>query len=260
MAANLERALHDTSSFVAMIPAQKIDDLPQAPTVEEARIREAYARRKASSRGYSWFESGHVFMVQEIERRMLNVLKRHGMAPLTDKQILEIGCGNGHWLREFIKWGARPENLAGVDLLPERIAQACRLSPPGIHLRCGSAAELDFADASFDIVLQATVFTSILDGALKKRIAAEMVRVLKPKGVVLWYDFRVNNPRNPDVRGIGKDEIGELFSGCHIRLKRITLAPPVLRAVAPYSWLGSYLLSAIPLACSHYLGAIRNTR
>jgi len=243
-----------------MNPARKINEAEQPLSVEEARIRDAYARRSASGRDYSWFERGHLFMVQELERRLLETLNRHALAPLCSKQILEIGCGNGHWLREFIKWGASPENLAGVDLLTERIAQACRLSPPGINLMRGNAAVLDFADASFDIVLQATVFTSILDPALKKKIAAEMLRLLKPDGVLLWYDFRVNNPRNPDVRGIGKAEIEELFSGCHITLERITLAPPLLRALARYSWLGSYLASAVPWACSHYLGTIRKSR
>jgi ubiquinone/menaquinone biosynthesis C-methylase UbiE len=124
----------------------------------------------------------------------------------------------------------------------------------------GNAAQLDFADGSFDIVLQATVFTSILDSALKMQVAREMVRVLKPDGVLLWYDFRVNNPRNPDVRGIEREEIERLFSNCRVRLERITLAPPLLRAVAPYSWLGSYLLSAIPWACTHYLGTIQKLR
>ena len=83
------------------------------------------------------------------------LLARHGRTRLDDSRILEIGCGNGHWLREFVKWGARPENLTGVDLLPERVAQACRLSPPGMSFSSGSAAALDFADASFDIVFQA---------------------------------------------------------------------------------------------------------
>jgi SAM-dependent methyltransferase len=243
-----------------MNPARKINQAEQPLSPEEKRIHEAYARRTAAGKGYSWFERGHLFMVQELERRLLDRLERHAMAPLCSKQILEIGCGNGHWLREFIKWGATPENLAGVDLLAERIAQACRLSPPGVNLTRGNAAQLDFADASFDIVVQATVFTSILDTALKVKIAAEMLRVLKPTGVLLWYDFRVNNPRNPDVRGIERAEIGKLFSGCQIILERITLAPPLLRAVAPYSWPGSYLLSAIPWACTHYLGTIRKPR
>jgi ubiquinone/menaquinone biosynthesis C-methylase UbiE len=246
-----------------MNPVRTIRD-PNVSTrlvqTEEARIRDAYARRSAAGKSYSWFDAGYLFMMQELERRALVSLARHDMTPLHSKHILEVGCGNGHWLRQLIKWGASPENLAGVDLLPERIAQACRLSPPGIDLKCASAAQLNFADGSFDVVLQATVFTSILDAALKKTIAAEMLRVLKPNGVVLWYDFRVNNPRNPDVRGIGKAEIEELFSGCQIGLEKITLAPPALRALAPYSWLGAYLLSAIPWACSHYLGTICKTR
>jgi hypothetical protein len=31
-----------------------------------------------------------------------------------------------------------------------------------------------------------------------------MLRILKPEGMVLWYDYHMNNPGNPDVRG-GKE-------------------------------------------------------
>ena len=254
-----------------MIPAEIIPEaepdvsVPEAApdasvSAEEARIIEAYARREASAKRYSWFEPGHVFMIQDLERRLLLALKRRGVTSLSSKQILEIGCGNGHWLREFIKWGAAPENIAGVDLLPERIALARKLSPPGISLAHGNAAHLKFPSASFDIVFQTTVFTSILDHGLKREIANEMMRVLKPDGLAFWYDFRVNNPRNPDVRGIGKSEIEKLFSGWRVSLETITLAPPLARALAPYSWLGSHLLSKIPWACSHYLGTIQKLR
>jgi ubiquinone/menaquinone biosynthesis C-methylase UbiE len=224
---------------------------------EEARIRGAYARRGTARKEYSWFDAGHLFMIQQLERRVLAALARHGMAPLRSKHILEVGCGNGHWLREFIKWGATPENLTGIDLLPERIEQACRLSPRGIAFTRGNATELSFPDESFEIVLQATMFTSILDHAVKKKIASEMLRILNPDGVLLWYDFRVNNPWNPDVRGIEKAEIAKLFPNCRITLERITLAPPLLRVLARCTWLGSYALSAIPWACTHYLGTIR---
>lgn len=224
---------------------------------EEARIRAAYARRGVARKEYSWFDAGHLFMVQQLERRVLAALARHGMVPLRSKHILEVGCGNGHWLREFIKWGATPENLAGIDLLPERIEQACRLSSPGITFVQRNGTELGFPDESFEIVLQATMFTSILDQAVKKKIAAEMLRILNPDGVILWYDFRVNNPWNPDVRGIEKAEIVNLFPQCRITLERITLMPPLLRLLAQYTWLGSYVLSAIPWACTHYFGTIR---
>jgi ubiquinone/menaquinone biosynthesis C-methylase UbiE len=239
-------------------PARLLTMAPDEPErLEEERIRQAYERRRIAARAYSWLDPAHLFTMQDIERRLLAALRRYAMVPLESKQILEIGCGNGHWLREFVKWGARPEHLAGIDLLSERIAQACRLSPPGIALSTGNAAALHFVDGRFDIVFQATVFTSMLDPLLKRNVAAEMLRVLRPGGVILWYDFCFNNPRNPDVRGIKKNEIQKLFPGCDIALRRITLAPPIGRAVARRSWLAAQLLGAIPWARTHYLGAIQ---
>jgi hypothetical protein len=29
-----------------------------------------------------------------------------------------------------------------------------------------------------------------------------MLRILKPGGAILWFDFRVNNPANPHVCGV----------------------------------------------------------
>jgi hypothetical protein len=86
-----------------------------------------------------------------------------------------------------------------------------------------------------------------------------MLRVLKPNGVVLWYDFHVGNPRNPDVHGIKRLEIAQLFPGCQIALEKITLAPPVVRRLAPYSWVGCYMLSAVSWLCTHYLGTIQKS-
>lgn len=229
---------------------------PASLAAEEVRIQAAYARRQRDDR-YSWFSPGHLFIVQERERRLLALLKHYGFLKLDAKKILEIGCGAGYWLREFIKWGARPENITGLDLLPDRVAQAKQLCPETVSIRCGNATALDFPAATFDLVLQSTVFTSILDPGMKRQIAAEMLRVVKGDGLILWYDYHMNNPRNPDVRGVKKREIRQLFPGCQVDLRRITLAPPLVRLIAPYSWLTCSLLEKIPLLCTHYLGVIR---
>jgi ubiquinone/menaquinone biosynthesis C-methylase UbiE len=223
---------------------------------EETRIDEVYRRRSASQR-YSWFDKGHVFTLQQLERRLLSAIRRFGVAPLHSTKILEVGCGNGYWLREFVKWGASPENVTGVELLRSRVTLARKLCPKGVKVQHENAAQISFADASFDLVFQATVFTSILDSRLKTRVAAEMLRVLRQDGLILWYDFHVNNPRNPDVRGVKKREIANLFPGCRIKLGKITLAPPVVRLLAPHSWTLCELLEAVPWLCTHYLGVIR---
>jgi ubiquinone/menaquinone biosynthesis C-methylase UbiE len=223
---------------------------------EEARLQCVYAARNKKSELYSWFNPGHLFMIQERERQVLRSLRARGAGSLPMTKILDVGCGNGYWLHEFIKWGARPENIVGVDLLPERIQAARRRCPETVQFHCGNAARLNFPDSSFDLVIQSTVFTSILNCDLRHQIANEMIRVVKPGGAILWYDFHVRNRRNSDVQPVKKEEIYRLFQGCRIHLRRITLAPPVTRFFAPHSLFACYVLSKIPWLCSHYFGLI----
>jgi len=230
---------------------------PESAGVEEARIRTAYAKRQRDDVRYSWFSPGYLFMMQERERRLLTLLRRHGFTFLDTYKILEIGCGTGYWLREFIKWGARPENIIGVDLLSDRVTEAKTLCPEAVQVQCGSAATLTFPGATFDLVLQSTVFSSVLDSRMQRQMASEMLRVVKSDGLILWYDYHVNNPWNADVRGVARRAIHQLFPGCRIQLQRLTLAPPLLRLLAPYSWLACYLLGKVPWFCTHYLGVIR---
>ena len=226
---------------------------------EELRIKQAYSRRQPNDNRYSFFNPGQLFRIQQIERRLLSSLRQRGFEPLSTKTIVEIGCGTGSWLREFVTWGAKPENITGIDLLPERVAQAKQLSPATMTIQCGNASQLALPDASFDLVVQSTVFTSILDRRTKKEIAAEMLRVVRSDGLIVWYDYHVNNPSNPDVRGVKKREIHELFPRCNIELHRITLAPPLGHWLAPRSWILACFLEKIPLLCTHYIGIIQKT-
>jgi ubiquinone/menaquinone biosynthesis C-methylase UbiE len=227
------------------------------PGAETERIRAAYARRQWKDSRYSCFDDAHLLLVQERERHVLAALKRNGISDLEGTRILEIGSGSGHWLREFIKWGGRPENIIGLDLIADRVAEAKLLCPGAVRIECGHAGDLPFPGEAFDLVLQSTVFSSILDVTMRRQVAAEMLRVVKRDGIVLWYDLSVNNPWNADVRRIGKHEVRQLFPGCRIELRRVTLAPPVARVLARYSWAACSLLAQMRWLCTHYLGVIR---
>jgi ubiquinone/menaquinone biosynthesis C-methylase UbiE len=106
----------------------------------------------------------------------------------------------------------------------------------------------------FDIVLQSTVFTSILQDEMKRAVASEMARVLKSEGIILWYDFFYDNPKNPNVKGVKSEEIHRLFPNFHIKLERITLAPPLGRRIVPISWTGAMILEKFKVLNTHYLG------
>lgn len=226
---------------------------------EELRIRAAYQRRSPAqdARDYSYFKEAILLKVHAMEREMLRGLRRAGVHSLATSRILEVGCGRGLWLRQLVQWGAEPENLVGIDLLPEPIAEARHLCAPGVQLHCGSAAHLPFPAETFDIAIQLTVFSSILDGDARLQVAREMLRVLKPHGLILWYDFHMNNPRNPDVCGIKRREIERLFPSCRKDLRRITLAPPLARRLVPYCPSLYPVLAKVPLLCTHYVGTIR---
>jgi ubiquinone/menaquinone biosynthesis C-methylase UbiE len=223
---------------------------------EDARVRAAYGRR-GETRRYSWFTDAHLLAVQERERHVLDLLRRSGIDSLADMRILELGCGTGAWLRDLIKWGARPGNITGVDLLPDRLVEAQRLCPSEVNFVCASAAAVTLPAASFDIVLQSMLITSVLDAEARRAIARVMLRALRPGGVILWYDYHVNNPANPDVRGVSRAEIRALFPHCRIDLRRVTLAAPLARFVLPKSKVAYTALQAIPLLRTHYVGMIR---
>ncbi len=235
------------------MPTSGTRETPVRLAVETERIKAAYARRQCGDL-YSWFSPGHLYIMQSRERHVLELLKNTGLVPLGERKILEVGCDTGFWLGEFIKWGSRPENLTGIDLLHGPLVRARAIQAPGVKLAQANAAYLPWVSATFDLVLQSLVFTSILDPAMKQAVAGEMLRVLKPEGFILWYDYHVNNPWNPDVQGVKKREIHRLFPGCRGKLQRVILAPPITRLLAPYSWLACFLLERLGFLNTFYLG------
>jgi len=227
---------------------------------EAERIRAAYARRE--ERGlesrYSYWEPGNLYLYQGRERAFISLLAGAGLLPMTDLRVLDVGCGEGQVLRDLLRCGARPENLVGVDLLLSRLASARALSAE-MAFSLADAADLPYRDAGFDLLLAFTLLSSIVDPETRRAAASEMLRVLRPGGVLVVYDFWVN-PRNSDVRPLTRAEVRRLFSGCTFDWRRVTLAPPLLRLLARRSWLACYLLERVPFLCTHFLVAITKGR
>jgi ubiquinone/menaquinone biosynthesis C-methylase UbiE len=230
-------------------------------TNEAERIRVEYDRRARAlpQDFYALTRPANLFADQQKTRALLQALSREQLLPLAGRRILDVGCGDGQQLLQFESWGARAGDLAGIELIQSRFDRAAARLAGGPDVRVGDASALPWPDASFDLVHQSTVFTSILDAGMKRAIAGEILRVLKPGGVLIWYDFFVNNPANPAVRGIGAGEIRSLFPRCDIRLTRTTLAPPIARRLVPLTWMGALALERLSVLNTHYLGVIRRT-
>lgn len=219
---------------------------------EPAAVVERYARRAATGL-YDPARPEVRRMLDERERALRRRFARLGWHALGERRVLEVGCGAGGNLARLLQMGFRAEHLAGVELLPARFEAARAALPPAVRLVQGDACELDWPAGSVDAVLVATVFSSLLDDAFQQRLASALWRWIRPGGGVLWYDFTVDNPRNPDVRGVPLRRIAALFPQGRVEHERVTLAPPLAR-LACRVHPGAYgVLNALPWLRTHVL-------
>lgn len=202
---------------------------------------------------------GNLFMLQQRECLIAEALATQYPQGLQEAPILVLGCGAGWDLLELLGLGAVPRNLVGVDLLRDRVV-AAHARVPHVPILQGDGAALPLPSASMDLVLQMTVFSSILDPALRRRVATDVYRVLRPGGLLIWFDLRYDNPRNPNVEGIPAKEIRQLFPAAKVRLRSAILAPPLARWLAPRSRALATAATLIAPLRSHYFGAIIKPR
>lgn len=221
-----------------------------------ATVYDKYRNSPSTQKAWSMANPGNQAIYTERHTGMQQLLQQEKSWPLDDYSILEVGCGSGNVLAGFRQWGAQSNSLHGIDLLPERIESAQK-QYPHLHFYCQNAEHLNFDNECFDIVVIFTVFSSILDPAMAQNVAGEIDRVLSPTGVILWYDFRYNNPRNPHVHGMNQSSIQQLFPNYSNRLKTITLLPPLARRLGKLTPILYPLLSVIPPLRTHYLGLLQ---
>jgi SAM-dependent methyltransferase len=219
-------------------------------------VVERYARRPPIDDRYDVLRPDVWQSLHERQRAMLALFRALGLANLSSLRLLEVGCGGGGNLLELLRLGFAPEHLAGIDLLPERVARARHVLPAALRLETGDATTAPVADASLDIVYASTVFSSLLDDGTQQRLADAMWRWLRPGGGVLWYDFVVDNPRNADVRGVPLRRVRELFPKGTVQARRVTLAPPLSRAVCRLHPALYSVFNAVPLLRTHVLAWI----
>lgn len=235
--------------------------LAEAVENERLRITRAYRRRAESipRDTYAAWRPEVQLAVAERRRVAEILLHGHGAFPQRGDRCLEIGCGTLGWLATLLDWGLACDDLAGIELDAAR-AGIARAAFPAADLRVGDATSLPWPDGSFRLTVASTVFTSILDDRVRRIVAGEIVRVLAPGGALLWYDFAYNNPRNPNVRAVGRSALLALFPGLELETRWVTLAPPIARAVAPRSRILAHLLCAIRPLRTHLLGVLVRTK
>jgi len=125
---------------------------------------------------------------------------------------LDVGCGSGAFT-ELIVRRAAPATIVGIDPSPQQIEHATRtVTAPQAQFRTGTAIDLPFGVAEFDVVVSALVIHFVQD---RPKAFREMLRVAKPGGIVAGYTWRksptiLDAPYGPLARAV-KEIAGDVM-------------------------------------------------
>ncbi len=179
-----------------------------------------------------------LFQSFAIERANIAALRSIGLDK-SSARVLDVGCGSGGGLLQFVRLGFNPAKLVGIDSSAARIEQGRSLLP-GIDLRVADATQIPFTDDSFDLVFESTMLGTLESQSLLASIAAEMIRVTRRGGHIMLADWRYSRKGSGVKTAISSAKIAELFevgrSTAVVRRERGALVPPLgrrLSRVAP---------------------------
>ncbi|MDD2437884.1 MAG: class I SAM-dependent methyltransferase [Massilibacteroides sp.] len=113
--------------------------------------------------------------VDKVEKALiLDILTQvHG------REMLELGCGTGHWTAFFNENGFR---VIAVDESAAMLEQAQRKEISNVHWIKADASRLPFPDQRFDVIAAITLFEFVDDIDI---LFKEISRVLKPEGILI---------------------------------------------------------------------------
>ena len=139
---------------------------------EQDRINRIYRQWNADGAParYAWHRQEILLQEADRARALAALLPVTIGANLSGIRAIDVGCGNGGFLRQLIDWGAHPADLAGTELQPDRLEHARVHTAPGVRWHHGQLEA--FPDNSVDLVSAHTVFSSILDEDMRRALAA----------------------------------------------------------------------------------------
>ncbi|MEM8715825.1 MAG: methyltransferase domain-containing protein, partial [Cyanobacteria bacterium P01_G01_bin.4] len=111
---------------------------------------------------------------------------------------LDVGCGIGGGSRILARdYGF---DVAGVTISPQQVKRAQQLTPAGVTatFKVDDAMALSYPDASFDVVWSVEAGPHMPDKAV---FARELMRVLKPGGILVLADWNQRDDRQIPLNG-----------------------------------------------------------
>ena len=122
--------------------------------------------------------------------------------------VLDVGCGIGGSSRILAQ--EYDFQVTGVTISPQQVKRAQELTPEGVsaEFKVDDAMSLSYPDASFDVVWSIEAGPHMPDKAV---FARELVRVLKPGGILVVADWNQRDDRQVPLNAWEKPVMKQLL-------------------------------------------------
>lgn len=120
-----------------------------------------------------WYHTYRGAMYDKLEKKVFDRLLAKANY---GKNLIEIGCGTGHWSRFFSLKGFK---VTGIDISGEMIKVARSKNIANSRFEVGDGESIPFEDESFDL---AVAITTLEFTANPRRMLSEMARCVKKPG------------------------------------------------------------------------------
>ena len=110
------------------------------------------------------------------------ILKHHFSGPVIFELGLDVGCGTG---QSSLALSYYCKEVFGIDPSKQMLARA--INAPKVTYQYMQSNKLNFNDELFDVI----TFAGSLYYAKSQSLLKEIVRVSKPEGQILVYDFEI---------------------------------------------------------------------
>lgn len=195
---------------------------------------------------------GNAEIVSEQVDVIAQLLRRAGVTSATS--IMDLGAGSASTIPLLTAF-RQGSVLISVDILENRVRQAADVGEHDAYV-VGDGSKLPFRSSSFQAVGLFTVLSSILSSVISERLASEVNRVLVPGGALLFYDMRVPNPSNSNLRHLRAREWSAMFPDYEAHVRSLTLLPPLARRLGRATKSAYPALARLPFLRTHLAGVL----